>query len=184
MAERQTITVKPDPAQLRGLYAAFKKLEDEANNRLKDDVASISKWTAGEVKAAAKSAPYMPRQAVLAAESIRFNRDRVPNFTIGGAKTAPVSRKVTAKSPAPKYGNLIYGSEFGAEQTLVIPVNGSRRGANSFGKYGGKRFPKRSDKLGRGNVGYWIYPTLREKQSEITSRWINAVENVLEKWDD
>lgn len=134
--QRETISIKPDSSQLKGLYAAFKRLDEDANKQLKDDVASISKWTAGEIQAAAKQAPYMPRQAVLVAESIKFNRDRVPNVTIGGSKKAPVTRKVTAKSPAPKYGELLYGSEFGAVDYLKRRVNGSNKGANTFGKFG------------------------------------------------
>lgn len=182
--QRETISIKPDPAQLRGLYAAFKTLDEEANTQLKDDVSSISKWTAGEVKAAAAMAKYMPRQAMLVAESIKFNRDRVPNFTVGGGKKAPVTRKVTSKNPAPKYGELLYGSEFGAEEFLARRVNGSNLGANTFGRYAGRRFPPRSPAFGRGSEGYWIYPTLRDKQSEITRRWTNAVERVLGKWSN
>lgn len=182
--ERETISIKPDSSQLKGLYAAFKRLDEDANKQLKDDVASISKWTAGEILAAAKQAPYMPRQAVLVAESIKFNRDRVPNVTIGGSKKAPVTRKVTSKNPAPKYGELIFGSEFGGVDYLSRRVNGSNKGANSFGKFGGKRFPPRSPDYKGGSEGYWIYPTLRKSQNEITSRWLNAVDKVLNKWDN
>lgn len=182
--QRETISIKPDSAQLKGLYAAFKTLDEEANTKLKDDVSSISKWSAGEVKTAASMAPYMPRQAMLVAESIKFNRDRVPNFTVGGSKKAPVTRKVTAKNPAPKYGELLYGSEFGATEFLSRRANGSNLGANTFGRYSGRRFPPRSPAYGRGSEGYWIYPTLRRIQPEITSRWINAVERVLGKWSN
>lgn len=184
MAERETISIKPDASQLKGLYAAFKTLSDEANNQLKDDVSSISRWTADQVKSAAAMAQYMPRQAQAVAESIKFNRDRVPNFTVGGTKKVPVTRKVTTKNPAPKYGELLYGSEFGAEEFLARRVNGSNRGSNTFGKYAGRRFPPRSPAFGNGSEGYWIYPTLRREQRTITSRWTSAVERVLGKWDN
>lgn len=182
MADRETIAIKPDQSQLKGLYAAFKTLSDEANNELKNEVASISQWTAGEMKRAASAAPYMPRQATLVAGSIKFNRDRVPNVTIGGSKKAPVTRKVTARNPAPKYGELLFGSEFGGEEFLRRRVGGSNKGANTFGKYAGKRFPPRSGDGGK--EGYWIYPTLRGAQPEITSRWIKAIERILGKWDN
>jgi len=183
VAERETINIKPDSSQLKGLYAAFKTLSEEANKQLKDEVADISRWTAGEIKQAAAMAPYMPRQAKAVAESVKFNRDRVPNVTIGGSKKIPVTRKVTARNPAPKYGELLYGSEFGGVEYLNRRVNGSNRGANTFGKYAGRRFPPRSPDFKGGSEGYWIYPTLRKHQREITSRWTQAVDKVLGKWD-
>lgn len=176
MAERETISVKPDASQLKGLYAAFKRLSDEANGQLKDEVASISKWTADEIKQAAAVAPYMPKQAMRVAQTIRFNRDRVPNVTIGGSKRN--------FSGGAKAGEVLFGSEFGAEPYLARRVNGSNKGANTFGKYGGKRFPPRSPDLRGGSEGYWIYPTLRRHQATITARWTRAVENVLGKWDN
>lgn len=176
MAEKQTITVKPDTSQLKGLYAAFKTLSTEANNQLKDEVASISKWTAGEIQQAAAMTPYMPKQAKRVAETVRFNRDRVPNVTIGGNKKN--------FSGGARAGEVLFGSEFGAVEFLSRRVNGSNLGANTFGKFGGKRFPPRSPDYKGGSEGYWIYPTLRRKQFEITQRWISAVEKVLDKWDN
>lgn len=174
--ERETISIKPDSSQLKGLYAAFKRLDEDANKQLKDDVASISKWTAGEIQAAAAMAQYMPKQAKRVAETIKFNRDRVPNVTIGGSKKN--------FSGGARAGEVLFGSEFGAVEYLSRRVNGSNLGANTFGKFGGKRFPPRSPDYKNGSEGYWIYPTLRKNQNEITSRWLNAVDNVLNKWDN
>ncbi len=171
---RETISVKADPKQLGALYAAFKTLTVEANTQLKSDVASISAWTAQEIKSAAASLPAdkYPRQASRVADSVRFNNDRIPNVTIGGSKKGFSGGAYT--------GEVLLGSEFGAEPWLV----GGTAGANRFGKYGGRRFPDRSPRKGRGNEGYWIYPTLRAKQGEITQRWTAAVTKVLNKWDN
>jgi hypothetical protein len=174
VAERETIRIAPDSSQLKGVYKAFKTLSDEANKQLKDDVAEISKWTAGEIKAAAAMAPYMPKQAARVAETVKFNRDRVPNVTIGGSKKN--------FSGGAKAVQVLFGSEFGAEPYLARRVNGSNRGANTFGKYGGKRFPPRSPDFKNGSEGYWIYPTLRREQSTITARWRAAVDRVLGNW--
>ena len=172
MAERETISFKPDGKQLAGLYEAFKKLDEAANKQLKDDVSSISAWTGSLIKEAASRVPQMPRQAERVAQTVKFNKDRVPNVTIGGAK-----KNFSGGASA---GNVLFGSEFGAEEWLA----GGTVGANRFGKYGGRRFPDRSPALGKGNAGWWIFPTLRENQSEITMRWTNAVEQVLNKWED
>lgn len=174
MAERETISVKADPKQLGALYSAFKTLSEEANTSLKSDVASISAWTAQEIKNAAANvkAEAYPRQASKVSQTVRFQNDRIPNVTIGGSK-----RLFSGGALA---GEVLYGSEFGAVDWLAT----GEKGANRFGKYGGRRFPDRSPRLGRGNEGYWIYPTLRDKQQEITARWTKAVEKVLGKWDD
>lgn len=176
MAERETISIKPDTKQLGSLYAAFKNLSDAANNELKDQVSAISQWTAGEVKQAASMTKYMPAQASRVAETVRFSRDRVPNFTVGGSKKN--------FSGGAKAGEVLYGSEFGAVPYLSRRVNGSNKGANSFGKNGGQRFPPRSPSMGGGSEGYWIYPTLREKQNEITARWTAAVDHIIRYWED
>lgn len=176
MANRETISIKPDASQLKGIYAAFKTLDEQANNQLKDEVADISKWTAGQIKQAASMAPYMPKQAMRVAETVRFNRDRVPNVTIGGSKKN--------FSGGAKAGQVLYGSEFGAVEYLARRVNGSNLGANTFGRYGGKRFPRRSPDFKNGSEGYWIYPTLRREQSTITARWKAAVDRVLGNWSN
>jgi hypothetical protein len=36
---------------------------------------------------------------------------------------------------------------------------------------GGYKFPARTQSEGRGNRGYWIFPTLKALQPEITRRW-------------
>ena len=174
MAEKETISIKADSKQLGGLYAAFKRLDQEANTTLKNDVSLISAWTAQEIKNAASNvdADKYPRQASKVAQSVRFNKDRVPNVTIGGSKRGFSGGAYT--------GEVLFGSEFGAVDWLAT----GSAGANRFGRYGGRRFPERSPRKGKGNEGYWIFPTLSDKQSEITQRWQRAVEKVLGKWSD
>ena len=174
MAEKETITFKADPKDLQNLYAAFKRLTDEANNELKTQVTAISAWTATKIQAAAKSAQYMPAQAERVADTVRPNKDRIPNVTIGGSK-----RNFSGGAAV---GEVLFGSEFGAEPYLTKKKNGSNIGANTFGKNKGRRFPPMSPPYNGGNEGYWIFPTLRKEQPAITSAWTTAVENVLNNW--
>lgn len=174
MSERETITFKADPKDLQNLYAAFKRLTDEANNELKTQVTAISAWTATKIQAAASSARYMPAQAERVADTVRPNKDRIPNVTIGGSK-----RNFSGGAAV---GEVLFGSEFGAEPYLTKKKNGSNLGANTFGKNKGRRFPPMSPPYNGGNEGYWIFPTLRKEQPAITSAWITAVENVLNNW--
>lgn len=174
MAEKETITFKADPKDLQNLYAAFKRLTDEANNELKSQVTAISAWTATKIQAAASNAPYMPKQASRVADTVRPNKDRIPNVTIGGSK-----RNFSGGAAV---GEVLFGSEFGAEPYLTKKKNGSNLGANSFGKNKGRRFPPMSPPYNGGNEGYWIFPTLRREQPAITSAWITAVDGVLNNW--
>ncbi len=174
MSERETVTFKADPKDLQNLYAAFKRLTDEANNELKTQVTAISAWTATKIQAAASLAPYMPKQASRVADTVRPNKDRIPNVTIGGSK-----RNFSGGAAV---GEVLFGSEFGAEPYLTKKKNGSNLGANTFGKNKGRRFPPMSPPYNGGNEGYWIFPTLRKEQPAITTAWITAVEGVLNNW--
>ena len=160
-----TVELQPDRAQLTALYKALRTMDKEANGKLKDQVASISKWMAQEIIQASYSAP-MPAQAAVVASSVRFNRDRIPNVVIGGTRGGKTSNGTSA-------GVLLKGNEYGASPT-------SKNGAFPNG---GRRFPYRSPRFGRGNAGYWIEPTKRAVQPEITRRWKDAVTDVLNNWN-
>jgi hypothetical protein len=163
---KQTVKFQPDPRDLRGLYKALNKMDKESQTVLKDDVTSISAWTATGIKQAAFGFSPMPRQAAIVAQTVRANKDRIPNVTIGGSRG-----RVSGGANA---GILLFGNEFGGEPT-------SRRTVSTFPN-GGYKFPPRTPREGRGNKGYWIFPTLKAMQPEITRRWKDAVENVLENW--
>jgi hypothetical protein len=158
MATKQTISIKPDQSQLKGLYAALKTMDKEANTKLKTDVASISAWSAEEIRQAAPFNPF-PAQAQKVAVTIRANKDRIPNVTIGGSKQRFSGGAVS--------GEILFGSEFGA---------------SNFFPNGGRRFPYRSPAKGRGSAGYTIFKKLAEIQPTITSRWKSAVDDVLRNW--
>lgn len=148
---------------LRALMLALKRMDKGANDALRRDVAAISQWSAEQIKWAASGAP-MPRQAEVVARSITFRRDRIPNVQIGGRR-AYTSGTRSSRIPA---GILEAGNEFG----------GPARFPN-----GGRRFPYRSPQYGRGSRGYWIFPTLRRIQPELTRRWKNAVQQkVFGEW--
>jgi hypothetical protein len=173
MADKTTITIKPDLGDYRGLLKALNLMDKASQGALKDDVSSISRWTATEIETAATYSP-MYKQAILVANSIRPVKDRVPTIAIGGSKTANVSRKKTSGNPAPKVGQLLFGNEFGGDRNAKDSVTGFPNG--------GYKFPARSPREGRGNAGYWIFPTLKAIQPTIKKRWQAAAVNVLDIW--
>jgi hypothetical protein len=161
MADRVTVKITPDSRDLRSLYKAFREMDEGAKKALKDDVTSISAWSATELQSSYTFNP-MPAQAQKVAATIRANKDRIPNVTIGGSKGRFSGGAVS--------GQVLFGSEFG--------------GPSPFAN-GGTRFPERSDRTGRGNVGYGIFKELKRIQPELTRRWKDAVNRrVIEKWDD
>lgn len=164
MAEKQTIQVRMDiTPEIRALLKTLNEMDNESKTKLKEQVKGIAGWVAEDIKVAASYAP-MYRQAIRVAQTTRANKDRVPSVTIGGSRVKFSGGAVS--------GEVLYGSEFGADPTSVS------------GKFpnGGRRFPYRSPQRGQGSEGYWIYPTLRLAQPRITREWHAACDNVLDNW--
>lgn len=160
MAERVTVKIQPDSSDLRNLYKAFRQMDEGSKNALKDEVTSISAWSATELQSSYTMNP-KPKQAQKVAATIRANKDRIPNVTIGGNKQRFSGGAVS--------GQVLFGSEFGGPAPF----------AN-----GGRRFPDRSDPQGRGNIGYGIFKKLKEIQPRLTREWKDAIErHVIKKWD-
>jgi hypothetical protein len=167
MAEtRTTITVRPDLADYRGLLKAINVMDKEASFELKNEVYSISSWTATGIKQAGLAHPIYPRQARIVAETVRAARDRVPTVYVGGGKG-----RVSGGANA---GQLLFGNEFGGDRNAF-------GNANAFPN-GGYRFPPRTSREGRGNTGYWIFPTLKAMQPEIKRKWFAAINKVMDNW--
>ena len=167
MAEgRTTITVRPDLADYRGLLKALNVMDKEAQYQLKNEVYSISSWTAQGIKQAAFGHPYYPKQAAFVAATVRPARDRVPTVYVGGSKGRT--------SGGANAGQILFGNEFGGDRNAFGNLNAFPNG--------GYRFPERSPREGRGNAGYWIFPSLKEMQPTIKRRWEQAVIKVLDNW--
>ena len=165
MADKTTITIKPDLGDYRSLLKAISVMDKQAQGALKDEVASISRWTAQGMIYASYGA-LMPMQAAIVAQTIRPARDRVPTVYIGGAKGRA--------SGGANAGQLLFGNEFGSDRNA--------KGSKGAFPNGGYRFPERSNSQGRGNTGYWIFPSLKDMQPTIRKRWFDAVTRVLDNW--
>lgn len=163
--EKERIHFRMDMnAEVRALLKDISAMDKESQGRLKDDVKIISGWVATEIKQAATRAP-MPEQAKRVANTVRAVKDRVPYVVVGGT-----AQKFSGGG---RSGVVLFGSEFGA-----YPKSENGAFAN-----GGRRFPYRSAREGRGNKGYWIFPTLKRLQPDITRAWHNRVDHVLRNWN-
>jgi hypothetical protein len=150
------VRIAVDERTMNGLKYALSKMDKESNAQLRNDVADITSWYAPKLANAAYGlgSANNPLQAQRVAESVRAVRDRTPNVQVGGRRGRFSGGAVS--------GQVVYGSEFGS---------------NNF-----KQFPARSPRTGRGNAGWWIYPSLKRFQPEITHKWKEAVMKVLGNW--
>ena len=165
--KRNTVSISVDDADLRKLLYAFKDMDDIAKNDMKKFARDLSIQAANQVERMASRT----RQGAAVARSIKLNPgDKAPSFSLGGNSDASVRGGA-------KFGELLFGVEFGASGTKL---NG-QRGALYFSN-GGRRFPNRSPKEGNGNAGYFIFPTLKRMQPEITRAWLEGYAMMRKAW--
>jgi hypothetical protein len=153
---KETVSIKINDADLRDLQKAIFRMEKAVKDDLKSDVMDIAKAAVPEFQRAAQTS----RQQALR-PSVKARKDVTPVIEFGGATRAGVSGGAS-------YSQLLFGTEFGATRAFL--------------RNGGRAFPKRSPRQGRGNKGYWIFPTAHKIQPMITRRWYQAVDSVLDRW--
>jgi hypothetical protein len=158
----QTLSAEAYVEGYRETLRAFSKLDKDVQNAARDEVQKVSAMLGAEIAAAGRATG--DRRNAFLASTLRPKRDRAPMLLIGGKQTMPVSRP----GRPPSAGHLIYGMEFGANQD----------GRNGW------RFPPRTPKRGRGNEGYWIYPTLRRQGPKVVEMWSAALEKAAAGWSD
>ncbi len=148
---------------------ALNRLDKDAKAEARDKVQEISELMAREIRSAGNSRP--DRRDQFVASTVRAKRDRLPVLNIGSASKMNVSRA----GQGPRASDLVFGMEFGS--------NGRRSDrATRRGGAPGWRFPERTPRRGRGNEGYWIFPTARAQQRRVVTLWANALDELAIKW--
>jgi hypothetical protein len=159
------IQIKVDDKEILAILRSFKKMDDIAKN----DMKAVTKDIANEAASAIGSALSTTKQGAAIARTIRVSSSyaRGPRIEIGGDKGKLSSGNIP--------GEILMGTEFGAYQ------NRSRE--RKSGQYVGyKQFQPRSPREGRGNAGYFIFPTLKAMQPYITKRWVEQVDRIRAEW--
>jgi hypothetical protein len=145
-----------DKQQLRGIIKAFKAMDDEAVEAAKKESSALAKFASDKIKTAASSRTVAGTVARGIAEGVSISKSsKVGEFSYGFARQKFSGGGSTL--------DLLYGMEFGS---------------NRF-----KQFPNRTPSKGRGNEGYFIYPTLRAIQPELIKQWEEAFDRILKEWD-
>ena len=141
--------------ELARVAKAFSLMGDEAVSEAKNVAGDLASFAANEIKSAA-------RGRTKAAKAVQAVAD--------GAKVSKSS----------KTGRIDIGF---ASQRLSGGGNTQKLWAGlEFGSNRYKQFPSYSGRLGRGSRGWFIYPTLRRIQPELTKKWEDAADSIIKKW--
>ena len=145
-----------DRAELRSIIKAFKAMDDEAVDQAKRTSNALATFAADKIKATAYGRTVASEAVRRVAEGVRVSKtSKIGEFSYGFA-----------------------GQRFSGGATTQILWPGLEFGSNRF-----RQFPRRTPNRGRGNSGYFIYPTLRQIQPELVRQWEDAFSKILKKWD-
>lgn len=144
-----------DKRELRAIIGAFKAMDEQAIAAARRESGALVEFLADKIKSAAATRTKAGLGAQRTAAGVRISKSsKIGEFSYGFA-----SQKFSGGGTTKE---LVYGLEFGSR------------------KY--KQFPTWSGRFGRGTKGYWIYPTLRENQKELVTKWEAAFSRILREW--
>lgn len=141
--------------ELAKVAKAFTLMGDEAVDEARSVAGDLASYAMAEIKSAARSRTKSARAVQKVADGAKVSKSsKTGRIDIGFA-----SQRLSGGGNTQK---LWAGLEFGS---------------NRF-----KQFPVYSGRLGRGSRGWFIYPTLRKIQPELTKRWEESADNIIKKW--
>ena len=150
------VKIAYDKTDLRGITKAFKGMSDEAVEAAKKESSALAEFAADRIKQTAATRTVSGTAARRIADGVKVSKtSKIGEFSYGFARQKFSGGGSTL--------DLLYGMEFGS---------------NRF-----KQFPKRTPNKGRGNSGYFIYPTLRQIQPDLVRKWEEAFSQILKEWD-
>lgn len=145
-----------DKGDMRAIIQAFKAMDAAAVEEAKKESSALAEYAAGEIKQAAATRTVSGTAARRIADGVKVSKtSKVGEFSYGFAR-----QKFSGGGSTQ---DLLYGMEFGSNRY--------------------KQFPTRTPVKGRGNAGYFIYPTLRRIQPELIAKWEAAFDRILKEYD-
>jgi hypothetical protein len=158
--------IKIKDSDILAIRRTFKNMDEIAQNDMKRVAEQLAVEAASAVGSALQGTP----QGQALARSIKVsNKSTTPFFTVGGSS-------VKLKNGTP-VGAIALGVEFGSYQDRP-----RKRKGKSTDYVGYRQFQPRSRREGRGNAGYFIFPTLKALQPEITKKWVEQVDRIRREW--
>lgn len=148
-------TIAYDRRELRSIIGAFKAMDDEAIDQARKQSSALAEYAANEIKAYSITRTFGQSAVSRIVQGVRISKSsKVGEFSYGFASQR-FSGGATTR-------DLWAGYEFGSNRY--------------------SQFPRRTPSKGRGNAGYFIYPTLRKIQPELVKQWQEAFSDILKKW--
>lgn len=154
-----------DASELRKIASVIRKMGEEGQNQAKAITSDLVDFTVAEIRGAAQSHP-RPNQATRIADGVRIKKSSViGEFSLGFASQRFSGGATTQLSNGSKGSiGILAGVEFGARKQ--------------------KQFLPRTPRFGvRGNVGTFIWPTMRKIQPDIIKKWENSFSEIIKEWD-
>lgn len=144
-----------DRSELRGILSAFKAMDEQAIQEARTESNAIATYAANQIKVTALGRTVSGSGVRRVAEGVRISKSsKIGEFSYGFASQRFSGGATTQK--------LWAGLEFGSNRY--------------------RQFPRRTPNRGRGNSGYFIYPTLRKIQPELIRKWEEAFAAIVKKW--
>ena len=141
--------------EIREVIKAFKAMNETAIEEAKKVSGALADYALGKIQAAAGTRTVAQKVAVRIAEGGKVSKtSKVGEISLGFAS----QRFSGGASTKTLWGGMEFGS-------------------NRF-----KQFPNRTPRYKRGNVGYFIYPSLKEAQPHIISEWQQAFSKILKEF--
>jgi len=145
-----------DKRELRGVIQAFKAMDNQAVDEALRESSALAQFASDQIKKSAATRTVSGVAARRIADGVKVSKtSKVGEFSYGFARQKFSGGGSTL--------DLLYGMEFGS---------------NRF-----KQFPNRTPNRGRGNSGYFIYPTLRAIQPELIQKWETAFDRIIKEYD-
>lgn len=141
--------------ELAKLAKAFTLMGDEAISEARDAAANFARFALSEIQDSARGRTKATKAVVKIAE---------------GAKVSVSSK--TGRIDLGFAGQRLSGG--GSTKQLWA---GYEFGSNRF-----RQFPSYSGRYGAGSRGWFIYPTLRKIQPELTKKWEQVANAIIKKW--
>jgi hypothetical protein len=141
--------------ELAKLAKAFTLMGDEAVSEARNAAADFARFALSEIKSSARGRTKGKTAAVRIAD---------------GAKVSVSSK--TGRIDLGFAGQRFSGG--GSTQKLWA---GYEFGSNRY-----RQFPSWSGRYGSGSRGWFIYPTLRKIQPELTKKWEVVANSIIKKW--
>ena len=148
-------TISYDRSELREILKAFKAMDQAAVDEARTQSSALALYAANEIKAYSVTRTFGQAAVNRIADGVRVSKSsKIGEFSYGFASQRFSGGGTTQK--------LWAGYEFGSNRY--------------------PQFPRRTPNKGRGNSGYFIYPTLRKIQPELVRKWEEAFDTILKKW--